>query len=98
MLPRYAVVIVLCITLFPGGETALRSGRYRHIVVCIMTKAREITYILEDVEIRHRNYENRMIPYDVVDCLASSLLIKDVSNFILFSKPIILNEALSKVS
>jgi hypothetical protein len=41
MLPRYVVVIVLCITLLPGGETALRSGRYRHIVVCIMTRARE---------------------------------------------------------
>jgi hypothetical protein len=41
MLLRYVVVIVLCITLLPGGETALKSGRCRHIVVCIMTRARE---------------------------------------------------------
>jgi len=41
MLPRYVVEIVLCITLLPGSEMALRSGRYHHIVVCVMTRARE---------------------------------------------------------
>jgi len=42
--------------------------------------------MLEDVEIRHQNYENRMIPNDLVDCLAASLLNTEVSDFILFSK------------
>jgi len=34
-------VIVICMSLLPGDETLLRSGRYHHIVVCIMTRARE---------------------------------------------------------
>jgi len=42
--------------------------------------------VLEDVEIRHQNYENRKITNDVVDCLAASLLNTEVSDFILFSK------------
>jgi len=40
MLPRYVVVILLCMSLLPGDET-LRSGRYHHIVVCIMIRAQE---------------------------------------------------------
>jgi hypothetical protein len=39
-----------------------------------------------------------MIPDDVVDCLAASLLIKEVSDLILCSKPVILNDALRGVS
>ena len=41
MLPGYVVVIILCITLLLGCETALMSGRDHHIVVCLMTRARE---------------------------------------------------------
>jgi len=39
-----------------------------------------------------------MITNNVVDCLAALLLITEVSDFILFSKPVILNDALRKVS
>jgi hypothetical protein len=34
-------MIVLCITLLPGDETALRMGRYYPIMVFIMTRARK---------------------------------------------------------
>jgi hypothetical protein len=59
---------------------------------------RRKAYMLDEVEIRHWNFEKRMFPNHVADCLACLLLIKEMCDMILFSKAVILIDALRGVS
>jgi hypothetical protein len=54
MVPKYVVVMLLCITLLPDDETALRAGRYYNIVVFIMTRVRESSKTKKGVYARRR--------------------------------------------